>query len=72
MRHNFGVPEDVLFDKWSYWQARTFLDEAAKLLSSPEDANTPEGYKRLPDGTLALDATRCSLAELQQRFPRGE
>ena len=57
MRREFGVDEETMFEKWSYWQFRAFLAAVPKAL----------GTDRTPaedDRAGAIDTAEMDLEDL--------
>jgi hypothetical protein len=64
MRREFGVDEETMFEKWSYWQFKAFLKAIPKALGSAGDSGDGQQVAR---GTVpSIDTTEMPLEQLAQ------
>jgi hypothetical protein len=64
---HFGVTEDDIFRRWSYWQFIAYVRAAGDVLAARFDA--PGGGGKVPsrvaeNGGRVIDGRTCSLEEL--------
>ena len=67
MRMHFGVTEDDIFRKWTYWQFLAYVRAAGDVLAARFDS-PGEGESPLPpaarNGGRVIDGRTCSLEDL--------
>lgn len=65
MRREFGVDEETMFEKWSYWQFKAFLKAIPKALGT--GASDSEGSQQVAGGTVpGIDTSEMPLEQLAQ------
>lgn len=68
LRMHFGVTEDDIFRKWTYWQFVAYVRAAGDVLVARFDMSGSDGKGQAPrraeNGGRVIDGRTCSLEEL--------
>jgi hypothetical protein len=62
MRREFGVDEETLFEKWSYWQFRAYVKAIPKALGAGSGEGEKVAEEEIPSG--AIDLAESDLGSL--------